>query len=123
MKGEEITVAGLIKLIESGERKNIRLRNWELARLFGVYEQTIRANVKAIIQSNVVMPDSDSEFVQAGKTFLPVVHGLEIIIALAFRLHSPDADRLKKWTIDKIVHRTDNKMIVFGINNNLQVLN
>lgn len=33
---EEITVSGLIELIESGERKNIRLRSWELAKLFGV---------------------------------------------------------------------------------------
>ena len=122
MKGEEITVAGLIKRIESGERKNIRLRNWELARLFGVYEQTIRANVKAIIQSNVIMPDSDSEFVQMGETCLPIVHGLEMIIALAFQLHSPDADRLRKWTIEKIAHRTGNRLIVFGISN-LQILN
>ncbi|KAA6339218.1 hypothetical protein EZS27_012833 [termite gut metagenome] len=122
MKGEEITIAGLIKRIESGERKNIRLRNWELARLFGVYEAAIRANVKAIIQGKVIIPDSDLEFVQMGKTCLPVVHGLEMIIALAFRLHSPDADKLRKWTMDKIVHQADNKIIVFGINN-LQILN
>lgn len=122
MKGEEITVSGLIKLIESGEKENIRLRNWELARLFGVYESAISANDKAIIQSKVINPDLDFEFIQAGKTFLPVVHGLEMIIALAFRLHSPDADNLRKWTIDKIVHQTNNKIIVFGINN-LQILN
>lgn len=112
----------MIKLIESGEKENICLRNWELARLFGVYESAIRANVKAIIQSNVIMPDLDSEFIQTGQTFLPVTHGLEMIIALAFRLHSPDADKLRKWTIDKIVHQTNNKIIVFGINN-LQILN
>jgi hypothetical protein len=122
MNQKEITVPGLIKLMESGERKNIRLYSGQLAQLFGVYEAAIRANVKAIIQDKIVLPDLDSECIQTGKTFLPVVHGLEMIIALAFRLHSPDADQLRKWAIEKIVRPTDNKLIVFGINN-LQILN
>jgi len=55
MNKKEITIAGLIRLIESGEGKNIRLRNWQLAQLFGVYESTVRANIKSIIKSNIVI--------------------------------------------------------------------
>lgn len=56
MNREEVTVASLIKAIESGERKEIRLRDWEIARLFGVgvYKQAVRANIKAIIRSGTV---------------------------------------------------------------------
>lgn len=117
MKSEEITVSGLIKLIESGEKEKIRLRSWELAGLFGVYESTIRVNAKAIIRSNVAKVSHDCGLMQAGKTLLPEIYGLEIIIALAFRLDSPNADKFRRWIIEKISSR----MNVFGLN--YQLLN
>ena len=48
MKREEITVSGLIKVIESGKGKNVSLRTWQIAQLFGVYQ----SNVICQYQSN-----------------------------------------------------------------------
>lgn len=123
MKQEEITVGGLIKLIESGEGKEIHLKDWQIARLFGVYEQTVRANVKSILQSGVVMPSTCCEVRQAGKVLIPDFFDLEMIIALSFRLTSPDAAKLRKWIIEKVIHRTDNGFMILGRINNPQILN
>ena len=117
MKREEITVPGLIKLIESGEKEKICLRSWQLAQLFGVYESAVTANIKAIIRAGLIIPFTGCEVRQAGNILLPEVCNLEMIIALAFRLHSPDAVKFRKWIIGKISSRIN----VFGIN--YQMLN
>lgn len=122
MNREEITVAGLIEAIESGERKEIRLRNWQIARLFGVFEQTVRANIKAVIRSGAVKPAVDCEVRQEGKILLPEVFDLEMIIALAFRFDSDEAAQMRKWILGKVIQGTRQKIIVFGMNN-LQMLN
>ncbi len=71
MNKEEITVEGLIKVIESGEGGKIRLKNWQIARLFGVYEQAVRANVVSIIQTGAIKPFTSCEVRQVGKILLP----------------------------------------------------
>lgn len=122
MKQEEITVEGLIKLIESGEEKEIRLKDWQIARLFGVYEQTIRTNIKSIIQTGAVKLSINGEVRQVGKILLPEVFDLEMIIALSFRFTSPNAEKFREWIIEKVIHRTDNKLMILRINNP-QILN
>ena len=109
MNQEEITVVGLIKRIESGEGKNIQLKNWQLAQLFGVYESTIRAGVKAIIKNNTVKPDYHSILVQDGRILLPEAFGLDMIVALSFRIDSAEADKFQKWVIDKLTDCSNTK--------------
>ena len=122
MNKEEITIAGLIKLIESGDRENIRLRNWQLAQLFGVYESAVRANIKSIIKSNIVIPDYNSIHVQTGGILLPEVYGLDMVIALVFRLDSANASKFREWIMTKLFVGKDNILIHIGLDN-LQSLN
>ena len=122
MNKEEITIAGLIKLIESGEGKNIRLRNWQLAQLFGVYESAVRANIKSIIKNNIVKPDYNSTLVQTGGILLPEVYGLDMVIALVFRLDSANASKFREWIMTKLFVRKDNILIHIGLDT-LQFLN
>jgi len=102
MKEKEITVTYLKKVTESGNGNEIRLRSWQIARLFGVYEATVIANVKAIIKSGVIIPNTYGSLVQSGKTFLPEFYDLEMIIALAFRINSMETSELRKWIMGKI---------------------
>lgn len=123
MNKEEITVGALIKAIESGERKEIRLKDWQIARLFRVYEQAVRVNIKSIIQSGAVKPSTCCEVRQVGKVVIPEIFDLEMIIALSFRLTSPDAAKFREWIIEKVIHRTDNRFMILGRINNPQILN
>jgi len=120
MNKKEITVPDLIKWIESGEKENISLKTWELAQLFEVYESAVRANIKAIIKNNIVKPEYNSTLVQAGKILLPEIFGLDMIIALAFRLDSENADILRKWILRKTakpVDILDNRIFFIPLNN------
>jgi len=120
MKGE-ITVSGLIRLIESGERKNIRLRSWELAQLFGVYEVTITANIKAIIRADVINVCLDCEVRQSGNMLIPEIYDLEMIVALSFRIKSQEASKFRRWIFKKVMSAKPKEIIVLPINNSQMI--
>jgi hypothetical protein len=102
MKIEKITIEVLIEAIESGECRHIRLSRGELADLFGVYYGTITANIKAIIRSGAVSPSFAGTVVRVGKTILPERYDMGMVIALAFRLHSTAAERVRRWVVERV---------------------
>lgn len=112
---KEITVSGLIELIESGERKNIQLRSWELAKLFGVYESTINANIKAIIRADIIKVRLDCEVRLYGNILIPQTSDLGMIVALSFRINTCEAAMFRKWIISKVISKPPN-LIVLPIN-------
>lgn len=70
------------------------LTQWEIARLFGVFEAAVRANIRAIYRS---------EALRRGPT-QRIVHGvefynLEMIAALAFRLRSLESEAFRRWLL------------------------
>lgn len=90
---------GIVSVPQSGD---IWMTVCEIAALFEVYTQTVNANIKAILKSGVVKADISCPVTVAGNTILPDVYGLEMIIALAFRIRSYNAEVLRKWTIWKV---------------------
>jgi hypothetical protein len=103
MKEGEITVEWLTDMIKSGDGKQIWLSRCQLANLFGVYYGTITANIKAIIRSEAVKPSFTGTVVQVGNTVLPECYDLEMIVALAFLLHSPAAERVRRYVVRMMV--------------------
>jgi hypothetical protein len=102
MKIEEITVEDLIEAIESGGCRRIRLSRGQLANLFGVYYGTITANIKAIIRSGAVSPSFAGTVIRVGNTILPEHYDMEMVIALAFRLHSHAAERIRRYVVGRV---------------------
>ena len=117
MKREETTVSGLIKIIDSGKGKEIKLRIWQIGQLFGVYQSTVTANIRAIIKSDVIIPNYNCPLVQTGKKLLPEIYDLGMIIALAFRFHTVEACEFRKWIIGKVIHKKNNMAVTLGLNN------
>jgi hypothetical protein len=100
MKREIITIEnGLVSVPQSGE---VRMTACEIAALFEVYVQTVHANIKAVLKSGVIKADGSCAATVAGNTLMPDVYGLDMITALAFRVHSPKAEMFREWIIHKI---------------------
>ena len=55
---------------------------FEIAELFGVYEQTIHSNIRSILKSGVIRSDISQDMVMSGNLIVPDVYGLDMIIAL-----------------------------------------
>mgnify|MGYP000024401553 FL=1 len=100
------------KLVEINENgnvfipNNVQMRDFEIAELFGAMIPTIRSNVRAILKSGVVTIDTRYGGTVIGATLLPDYYGLDMIIALAFRIHSRNAGILRKWILRKVTARS-----------------
>lgn len=79
----------------------VMMQDFEIAELFEVMIPTIRSNVRAILKSEVVIADMQYGGTVIGATMLPDYHGLDMIIALAFRIQSPQTEIFRKWILGK----------------------
>lgn len=84
----------------------VMMRDFEIAELFGAMIPTIRSNVRAILKSGVVTIDTQHGGTVIGATILPDYYGLDMIIALAFRIHDHNAGILRKWILRKVTARS-----------------
>ena len=87
----------------------VSMRSFEIADLFGVYIQTINAHIKAILKSDVISPDTSGTGIISGNTVIPLDFGLDMITALAFRIHSPKAKLFREWIMSRITAKKEPK--------------
>jgi hypothetical protein len=100
MKRAIITIEnGLVSVPQSGD---IRMTAFEIAALFEVYVQTINSYIKVVLKSEVIRADISYPVTVTGNILAPDLYGLDMITALAFRIHSPKAELFREWVIRKI---------------------
>jgi hypothetical protein len=90
---------GMVSVPQSGE---VRMTAFEIAALFEVYTQTINAHIKAVLKSGVIKTDISCPATVTGNSVIPDFYGLDMITALAFRVHSPKAELFRERVIRRI---------------------
>lgn len=73
----------------------------EIAQLFGVGLATVRREIKTVLRSGVVSPDCSSSAVLVGNSLLPEYYDLDMVVALAFRIHTRQAVILRQWILER----------------------
>lgn len=118
---------GILKISESGIVSldtEIRMTPYEIADMFGVYLQTVNANIKAILKSGVIKTAFDKGAVQSGSILIADYYGLDMIIALAYRIHSLKAAVFRNWLMIRLSSPTKSvqsksvQVIYFSLPNN-----
>ena len=111
--------------IENGKvsvPENVSMRAFEIADLFGVYVQTVNVNIKAIIKSGVVSPDTTGQVIANGRAVIPLNFGLDMVIALSFRINSRNAQVFREWLIKKAVaNPTEKPIVMIGYRNRYSI--
>jgi hypothetical protein len=102
----------IVTVPKSGE---ISMTASEIASLFDVYVREIYNHAKAIMKSGVIHVDVSVPLIVIGNTVMPDVYGLEMIVALAFRIKSQKAEVFRKWLIRKMVENTFGQQILMSI--------
>ena len=115
MENRIVTIKnGVVSVPQSGD---IRMTQHEIASLFEVYVQTVKANIKAVLKSGVIKADISCAVTIAGNTILPDVYGLDMITALAFRIHSPNAQIFREYIIRKATKIELPGMLIIPVQN------
>ena len=81
------------------------MTEWEICELFGVVAPTVRAGIKALCKSGVLKEYGIKRLVRLSDRSNIEVYNLETIAALAFRIESFGAAKVRKVLLERITHR------------------
>ena len=106
MKRAIITISDDGKVnIPSG---NIWMSEMELVELFGVMTPTLRAAIKAIYKNGALNPTTTQLCDLATSKSWATFYNLEVVIALAFRLNTYEASRIRQKVLESLCKRKEN---------------
>ena len=116
----------IITIGESGKvnipSDNVCMSEMELVELFGVIAPTLRTAIKAIYKSGTLCPVSTQRCDLATPASWAIFYNLEVVIALAFRLNTYEASRIRQKVLESICQRKESGidfLILLGDNSYL----
>ena len=86
---------------------NVWMSEMELVELFGVIAPTLRAAIKAIYKSGTLCPATTQRCDVATPASWAAFYNLEVVIALAFRLNTYEASRIRKKVLESLCQRQE----------------
>ena len=107
----------IVRISESGRVNipsgNIWMSEMELVELFGVLAPTLRAAIKAIYKSEMLCPVSTQRCDLAMPKSWATFYNLEVVIALAFRLNTYEASRIRQKVLKGLCMRNKSEINLF----------
>ena len=92
---------------------NVWMSEMELVELFGVLASTLRAVIKAIHKSEMLCPAATQRCDLAMPKSWATFYNLEVVIALAFRLSTYVASRIRQKVLEGLCMRNKSEINLF----------
>ena len=104
----------IITISESGRvnipNGNVWMSEMELVELFGVIAPTLRAAIKAIYKSGTLCPIITQRCDKITPASWATFYNLEMVVALAFRLNTYEASRIRQKVLEGLCKRKENEI-------------
>jgi len=81
----------------------VRMSIGEIADLFGIYYREAKRHIRVIEKSGIVNGDYSMCCTVKGQKVHPEYYGLDMVIALAFRIQSKNAQMFRKWLVKRML--------------------
>lgn len=102
----------IITIGESGKvnipSNSVWMSEMELVELFGVISPTLRASINAIYKSGTLNPATTQRCDLATPASWATFYNLEMVIALAFRLNTYEANKIRQKVLEALCHQKKN---------------
>ena len=106
----------IITISESGKvnipSNSVWMSEMVLVELFGVIAPTLRVAIKAIYKSGTLCPVSTQRCDLATPASWATFYNLEMVIALAFRLNSYEASRIRQKVLESLCQRKESEISI-----------
>ena len=93
----------------------VRMTVCEIADTFGVFYQTVKRYIRDIEKAGIADGDYKMTCVVSGMNVHPEYYGLEMIVVLAFRFRSWQADRFRQWVIEQATTTATTPVVLCGM--------
>ena len=102
----------IITISENGHvnipSSNVWMSEMELVELFGVIAPTLQAAIKAIYKSGTLCSVSTQRCDLATPKGWATFYNLEVVIVLAFRLNTYEANKIRQKVLEALCHQKKN---------------
>ena len=92
---------------------NVWMSEMELVELFGVIAPTLQSAIKAIYKSGTLCPVTTQRCDFVTPASWATFYNLDVVIALAFRLNTYEASRIRQKVLEGFSHRNDSLFIIW----------
>ena len=118
MKRTTITMDGCGKVAVPSDAANVWMSEMELVRLFGVIAPTLRAAIRAVYKSRVLQPCEVERCIKLPNGYYADVYALPMVVALAFRINTSNAARVRNALLERLCLRKDRQVLVVSMGSN-----
>lgn len=90
---------------------NVWISEMELVTLFDVIAPTLRAAIRAVYKSGVLQPCDVERRIRLPNGYYAEAYALPMIVALAFRINTPNAARVRNALLERLCLRKERQML------------
>ena len=90
---------------------NVWMSEMELVELFDVIAPTLRAAIRAVYKSGVLKPYEVERRIRLPNGYYAEVYALSMVVALAFRIDTPNAARVRNSLLEKLCLRKERQVL------------
>ena len=117
MNQTTITMDGCGRIAVPSDTANVWMSEMELVTLFDVTAPTLRAAIRAVYKSGVLQPCEAESRVRLPNGYYAQVYALPIAVALAFRINTPNAARVRNALLERLCLRKERQVLWLSLGN------
>ena len=117
MKREAITMDEYGKVAVPSDAANVWMNEMELVELFDTIVPTLRAAIRAVYKSGVLTPCEVERRISQPNGYYTDVYVLSMVVALAFRINTPNAARIRNALLERLCLRKERQMLWLSLGN------
>lgn len=97
--------------------RNVRMNITEIAELFEIFYQSAKKNIRSVELLGICTGDQSMSGTVEGTKIVSDYYGLDMIIAIAFRVQSVKTNIFRKWIIEKSIKPEVTTMPLLSVQN------
>lgn len=117
MKRTTITMDGCGRIAVPSDATNVWMSEMELVKLFDVIAPTLRATIRAVYRSRVLQPYEVERRIRLPNGYYADVYALPMVVALAFRIDTLNAVRVRNALLERLCLRKERQMLWLSLGN------
>ena len=108
---------GYGRIAVPSDAANVWMSEMELVTLFDVIAPTLRAAIRAVYKSGVLQPCNVERRIRLPNGYYAEVYALSVVVALAFRINTPNAARVRNALLERLCLRKERQMLWLSLGN------
>ena len=118
MKQTTITMDGCGRVAIPSDTASVWMSEMELVTLFEVITPTLRAAIRAVYRNEVLQPCEVESRIRLPNGYHSDVYALPMVVALAFRINTPNAARVRNALLERLCLRKGRQVLLVPMGSN-----